>query len=208
MEKLWNWIRGVSKDAQMTPDDELYLNEMQALLERDVEFAKKPVVIDKSDRIMLSGFYVASDIPRLQIDYGITHVINMAHSDCGKKRAQEHQQHGVKYLGISAEDDEDYDILSHWSEVKNFLDKFYEEEKQPVGPIEDTDRAAPRGRLLIHCMAGINRSGAVAVAAVAYLEHVNILTAVEQVHRIRGPILSNYGFRRRLINWGKQHDCL
>ena len=57
-------------------------------------------------------------------------------------------------------------------------------------------------------MAGINRSGAVAVAAVAYLERVSVLTAVEQVHRVRGPILTNYGFRHRLVDWGRKNNCL
>lgn len=206
MQALWRWIQGDAPDpfahlrrARRAPpvaagaDDSWYLTEMELLLNRDIHVAKTPVLIDDTVNIMISGFYQLSELPQMQLEHGISHVINMAHGDCGLNRSKGHESRGVKYLGITAEDDDDHDIMSHWDEVITFVNRFNVERQLGC-------------TLLIHCMAGMNRSGAMAVALLATLNEMSLIRAVEQVHRIRGPILTNYSFRQFLINWARQQD--
>jgi hypothetical protein len=190
-----------------------YLQDMDTILNRDIHFAKVPVVVDSGQatgEIMLCGFYKSAEVPHLQSEYAITHVLNMANSDCGPNRQREHEQYGVEYLGISADDYESYDIMAHWDEVKDFIDNFLNNAKKSTDKNggDDGQDVLKTPRLLINCMAGINRSGAMAVAVVAYLENKTLLQAVEQVHRLKGPILTNIGFRQRLVAWAQKENYL
>lgn len=199
------------------PANTEYLNRIGSVLDTDVQFSKVPVVVDVTiDKILLFGFYASSQLPTMQNDHGVTHVINMAHADSEPNRQSIHEKYNVKYLGISAEDREDYDIMSHWEEVREFLCSFLDHEQSSrfasAADVSDDKcgglHTLSPGRLLIHCMAGINRSGAMAVAIIAHLEKKSLLQAVDQVHQRRGPILTNIGFRHCLIDWARIENML
>lgn len=148
--------------------------------------------------ILMSGYYPATcDIALWKEAHNITHVINMAHGDtlADENRQEVHEALGIKYLGIEALDCVGYDILHCLPQVLEFAEDFYREQNG-------------NARLLIHCMAGVNRSGAIAVALVCYKENKLLLSAIQQVYMKRGPILTNKWFQNELINWAREHNRL
>ena len=52
---------------------------------------------------------------------------------------------------------------------------------------------------MVHCVAGINRSGLVACAAHMVMEKVNVVPAVIAVRDQRGPLLWNHAFQEQLV---------
>ena len=64
------------------------------------------------------------------------------------------------------------------------------------------------GKCLIHCMAGINRSGALAVAYVMVHLDVGPVTATRIVFSARKPVLTNEGFVRSLVTFADEKKYL
>lgn len=75
--------------------------------------------------------------------------------------------------------EEDYDILQHVPEASAFIRR----------------ALAEGGRCLIHCQAGINRSGALACAELMLHEKLPVLEAVARCKKARGIFLQNHGFQ-------------
>lgn len=143
----------------------------------------RPVQI--TDRLVLSGFYSAADeqqLVQLRREFGVTGVVNLAHGDVlDAQRAARHQAAGLAYLGLAARDETGYDIMQHWDEVAAF--------------------AQAHERVLVHCMAGVNRSAALVVALVCRETQRDLVEAVRLVQSKRGPILTNQSFQSRLATW-------
>ena len=64
------------------------------------------------------------------------------------------------------------------------------------------------GKCLIHCMAGMNRSGALAVAYVMVHLDVGPVTATRIVYKARKTLLSNEAFIRRLVKLSCEKNLL
>ena len=95
---------------------------------------------------------------------------------------------------FSANDHQQYDLIGqHLAECLSFID----------GCRENGDR------ILVHCVAGMNRS---ATITVAYLMHhfdgMHLLEAVQYTVKRRCWILTNKGFRRQLIQYAFDRDKL
>jgi len=67
---------------------------------------------------------------------------------------------------------------------------------------------AARGRALVHCELGVNRSAALAVAYLVDSERVTLTQAVRQVRLERPNVLCNDGFRRQLVRFAAQRSLL
>jgi len=92
----------------------------------------------------------------------------------------------VMYLGLDAEDAEDYDITKHFLESIEFLDRCRKD----------------RRKVLVHCVMGINRSSALLVAYLCDPDigrGMHLQEALALVAGLRGPILSNKTFLRDLL---------
>ena len=68
--------------------------------------------------------------------------------------------------------------------------------------------AAAGGRCLVHCVAGINRSGVLVVAELMMSERLEVLTALARAKRVRRLILWNESFQLQLVSLAEEHGLL
>jgi len=65
-----------------------------------------------------------------------------------------------------------------------------------------------RGRSLVHCNLGVNRSGAVVAAYLMVSERRTLLDVVKYLRSRRALVLSNKGFRRQLVAFARERGLL
>jgi hypothetical protein len=87
-----------------------------------------------------------------------------------------------RYLAIHAEDHPKYNIEKDFDTVNNFLESL-------------------QGGVLIHCVQGINRSAAIAVAVLMNRKSLSALEAIEHIATKRPGVLSNRAFVKKLISY-------
>ena len=63
-------------------------------------------------------------------------------------------------------------------------------------------------KCLIHCMAGINRSGCLAAAYYMVFKGIGPISAVEHILQARERLLSNDGFIERLVRFASERNLL
>jgi len=96
-----------------------------------------------------------------------------------------------RYVEFDAEDGA-YDMLQHFDVAFDV--------------IEDARRSG--GCALIHCIMGVNRSGALAVAYAMLHRRCGPITAAVFVRQKRQMLLSNEDFQQQLIEFARQRDLL
>ena len=144
-----------------------------------------------TNRIWLGSMWDANDVHWLQTE-GITHVLNCAHKNDRFERVTIKDAGIREALVLGADDDPDYPILLlHRQQVKAFLDRALEE---------------PDSKVLIHCMAGVNRSAALILAYMSYDQDIEVrrskfLHIYEHIMKQRPIILINDGFYDQLVQW-------
>lgn len=79
-------------------------------------------------------------------------------------------------------------MLSHYEEVRNTV----------------IDVKAQKGVCMIHCQAGVNRSGFIAIALLCGLEHQPLLQAAQWARQQRGRVCTNVGFQNQLFLLAKE----
>jgi protein-tyrosine phosphatase len=89
----------------------------------------------------------------------------------------------VAFLGIAANDEPGYAMDDHFGETMEFLDQCRVEGR----------------RVLVHCVAGINRSSTALIAFLCASLQMDLEDAVELTSRQRGSILSNSSFLEQLV---------
>mmetsp|Transcript_16145 Transcript_16145/g.48821 ORF Transcript_16145/g.48821 Transcript_16145/m.48821 type:complete len:152 (-) Transcript_16145:72-527(-) len=67
---------------------------------------------------------------------------------------------------------------------------------------------ASNGKLVVHCVRGINRSAAIALALYMWSTRSCILQAASHVNHRRGTCLSNSAFCEQLVHWARSHNLL
>ena len=167
-----------------------YVNTIAAIVFDIIRLPRKMSKI--TDYLYLGSFDDAENIEQLKAA-GITHVLNTVENcfeNC--KTGAEFYGNEYKYMGFTSEDIESYPILQHFDEVYKF--------------IESARKA--NGKCLIHCMAGINRSGCLAVAYIMVTQNIGPISATKIVFNARGMILSNQGFIERLVKFAVDKNLL
>uniref|UniRef100_A0A7S1TFV9 protein-tyrosine-phosphatase n=1 Tax=Compsopogon caeruleus TaxID=31354 RepID=A0A7S1TFV9_9RHOD len=97
------------------------------------------------------------------------------------------------YMQIDARDSREYNILEqHFDEVRAFIE----------AGTKESDRT------MVHCVAGINRSGVLTTAYCLLHGNQSLLDTLRAVSSRRRCILSNLGFRLQLIRFAKKHGRL
>ena len=116
----------------------------------------------------------------------ITHVLNMAaYSRFGSPYGP---GINIQYKQFFADDCEGYDILQHFTAAKHFVD----------------DARASRGKCLVHCAMGINRSGAICAAYLMVHDDIGAIEACERIKALRGSFLCNTSFQRQLVKFARR----
>lgn len=147
---------------------------------------------------------------------GITHVLNVAEDNTGTDHydpvppgapPRESALYGsadlcaseipaplpgvVHFTGFSSQDAPNYPMLAaHFDDVAAFLDGV----------------AAVNGRCLLHCLAGVNRSGVLAVAYVVRSARMPVLLAARAVKEARGRVCTNGGFQEQLVLFASERQ--
>jgi hypothetical protein len=139
--------------------------------------------------LYMSGGQTAANTQTLHF-VGITHVMSCCPTDLSLQRRL--ADAGINWVGCDAQDEENYDIMQHVPLVLEQL------------------RAAQavRGKLLVHCGAGVNRSGALVVAALISHTGASLLPALQFVKAQRQYLLTNQSFRTQLLHWVRQRPSL
>jgi len=124
----------------------------------------------------------ATELRRL----GVTHILNLGGLHL------HFPDHGPPFahMDLEADDRSDFPLMDlFYTECRNFV---------------QTARAE-KGKVLIHCRGGVNRSATIVVALCMDLEGWDLLTAVRYVFKRRPIILANRGFQRQLVHfaWSK-----
>ena len=128
-------------------------------------------------------------------EMGITHALNCAGAErsffshfpqyCGNNNA-------ITYKQLDADDFENYDITTHFTESIAYIDEVHE----------------ANGKVLVYCKMGMNRSATICIAYLIARKGMNFLEAVKTVQEKRIKILTNKGFLKQLANFANVHGLL
>ncbi|KAJ9465737.1 Dual specificity protein phosphatase 1 [Diplonema papillatum] len=104
-----------------------------------------------------------------------------------------HQKRGQQYHQFAAQDADEYPLLDmHFEAACDFLDNAIKEGHT----------------VLVHCVAGINRSAAICAAYLMRRHRMKLIEAVRHVHEQRPIILSNQSFRDQLVCFAFKENLL
>jgi predicted protein tyrosine phosphatase len=142
--------------------------------------------------MFLSNAQNAHDIEMLK-ERGITHVLNVA-GTAGMGPLSEYADANITVLNIDADDEEGYQMLSrHYQKCHAFV---------------ETARTSG-GKCVVHCVAGINRSGVIVAAVMMLNEQQNVLDVVAHCRERRGnEFLSNELFQEELVAMARREGLL
>ncbi len=138
--------------------------------------------VDVTPNLYLGDAGCAADMERLK-SLSITHVLNCAAGET-RDMSGVYLQHGMQSMAVAARDDASCSLLDGHVDVEAFL-----------------KTARTSGKVLVHCVQGLNRSGLV-VAAALVRDGVSVIDAVRTLRARRGnDALSNTNFQRRLVRY-------
>ncbi|KAI0210875.1 Dual specificity protein phosphatase 26 [Lamellibrachia satsuma] len=171
----------------MGGDDAVYVDVLQKAMTDYTGFSKSASRL--LDHLYIGGEEQASDVNYLR-SIGITHVVNCASGYTNTGPDFYGKDFG--YMGFDAEDDWTYDIMQHFQQVYDFIEK----------------ARLSGGKVLIHCLMGVNRSGVLAVAYCMLHKNMGPISAAKFVKESRKMVLINNGFQRRLITFAREKGML
>ncbi|KAK2143245.1 hypothetical protein LSH36_860g00004 [Paralvinella palmiformis] len=177
----------MEKEFKTELEEAPYIAHMQSVLPFSFLFPSEPTKI--LDHLYLGSEQDATNLKLLK-ELGITHIVNCASVYC--QTGPSLYGSSVKYLAFEAEDDSDYDIMQHFPQVFSFIE----------------DARKKGGKVLIHCVVGINRSGALAVAYLMVHQKIGPISAACDIRKLRSNLLTNDGFQRQLISFARKQNLL
>ena len=123
-------------------------------------------------------------------EHGFTHVINCAACHCAT--GPSYYGGDIKYTEFDADDSEGYDMMKHFEDAYKVI-----EEARNSG-----------GKVLLHCIIGVNRSGLLAAAYCMVHKNMDPISAAVFVKKSRGCLLTNDSFQRQLVAFVRQRNLL
>jgi protein-tyrosine phosphatase len=157
-----------------------------------------PVPIGKPDtRLFLGDAKCARNIDHLN-KLNIKCIINVA-GEASKNYDldREYLENGMNILRLDAEDEEGYPMLQlHLETVKDQINWWAANKSENCN-------------ILIHCTAGINRSGLLVAALLLEKEKITVLDCVKHIRSRRGNcFLWNHSFQEQLVAHARKLDLL
>eukprot|EP00511_Aplanochytrium_stocchinoi_P001003 CAMPEP_0204843382 /NCGR_PEP_ID=MMETSP1346-20131115/47944_1 /ASSEMBLY_ACC=CAM_ASM_000771 /TAXON_ID=215587 /ORGANISM="Aplanochytrium stocchinoi, Strain GSBS06" /LENGTH=211 /DNA_ID=CAMNT_0051982515 /DNA_START=260 /DNA_END=895 /DNA_ORIENTATION=+ len=125
-------------------------------------------------------------------ELGITHVLNCAEGDEAIITGESYYKNKMVYKGIKAKDSIYYDMAQHIEEAAEFINS----------------AKAEGGKVLVHCVKGINRSGMMTIAYCINGNKWELAKAFKYCAEIRLVILTNKSFQIQLVQWARENDLL
>ncbi|CAH1788616.1 unnamed protein product [Owenia fusiformis] len=130
--------------------------------------------------LYLSSQDVAADVDILE-QHDITHILNVA------SMIENWFPDDFKYLKIEILDIPESDISKHFPECFKFID----------------EALGSKGRVLVHCNAGVSRSATIVIAYIMRTERMTLQEAHSKVAGVRPCIRPNAGFQHQLKTYEK-----
>lgn len=143
-----------------------------------------PYMQEVHERVFIGSQSSAANIDELR-KYGITHVLNVASEI--PNFFENSKEITIEYLHVTLLDSPQESIVE-----TGLLDKCIKFMENSV---------LNGGRVLVHCQAGMSRSGAVAVAYVMKHSNLTYQEALNRVRSIRQCVCPNIGFAKQLETW-------
>jgi hypothetical protein len=157
--------------------------------------------------LYLAPMYCVRDrAANLREDLGITHALstNRMPPKVLESLYWELRSHEVDHHYVAAEDQLSYDMMSHWDECRDFLQLCINYQDEGEGD----DKTARPGKALVHCNAGMNRSGTIVAAAMMHFGKMDLLQVGRELKAKRGYVLSNSSFVRQLVVFAAEQGRL
>jgi dual specificity phosphatase 12 len=107
------------------------------------------------------------------------------------------QDLGIKHKFILLEDDASANLLGVLDEACTFLDD----------ALKPAEEGKVKAKVLVHCLQGISRSGAVVVAYTMKRLNFTYGEALDAVRQARAIVMPNSGFEEQLELWGEMGCC-
>ncbi|CAH1784609.1 unnamed protein product [Owenia fusiformis] len=171
------------------PEDMIYMDKLSEILTPMTRGLSRKGPAKILPHLYLGNYDNALDVDNLH-KLGITHVLNTAEGYTSTGPAFYAPK--IEYKGFAGEDDHQYDIFQHFDMTRKFID----------------EAKASGGICLIHCLMGINRSGALAVGYYMLETKTPLIEAVRSVKSHRAILLVNQGFQEQLIKFARKHHML
>ncbi len=146
-------------------------------------------ILQVLDYLYLGAEEDATNLTKLK-DLGVTHVLNCAGGYINT--GTDFYGAEVEYLEFEAEDDDSYDMMQHFDTAYQF--------------IEGARKAG--GKVMLHCIMGINRSGLLTVAYCMVNKNTGPISAARLVKKVRPMLLTNRGFQRQLVTFAREKGLL
>mmetsp|Transcript_73488 Transcript_73488/g.172124 ORF Transcript_73488/g.172124 Transcript_73488/m.172124 type:complete len:183 (-) Transcript_73488:82-630(-) len=165
------------------------LKELQALLKLNISHIEPtssgPAEI--TPHLFLGSRDDAVDVKMLQ-KLGITHVLNCSAATV-RTGTDFYAPSGIKYSEFIAEDAQGYNIMQHYDLLAGLA----------------SEVSASKGRLFVHCEAGVNRSGTLCLAYHAATSGMPLLDSARHCKERRGRICTNTAFQLQLFGFARRH---
>ena len=186
--KTWPYVWAIRESELLDWKMNLSTEEVETMA-----LAQSQMPVQIMPHLFLSDARRARDVDLLA-ERGITHVLNVAGLEAPSPR-EDYTRRGIELLEIKADDEEGYPMLEkHLLECQAFVE----------------GARAAGGKCVVHCVAGINRSG-VTAAALLLLERkdATVLDAVAHCRSRRGnAFLWNRTFQWELVRLAERKGQL
>lgn len=131
----------------------------------------------------------AKDV-RLMKSLGIKCVLNCAEAEVGTSHYKTLEADGIRCEGFCSSDVAGYNMRQHLFTALSTVDRVREE----------------GGACFIHCVAGVNRSGFLAIAVLCEREKMSLIDAASYVKSKRGRVCTNVSFQEQLTMLAEERE--
>lgn len=120
------------------------------------------------------------------------------------------RSYDIDHYYVAADDQLSYDMMAHWDECRDFLQRCREYSCIDSASCSDDDQGAPhvKGKALVHCAAGMNRSGTIVAAAMMHFGQMDVVQVARALKASRGYVLNNAAFVRQLVMFAAREGRL
>lgn len=186
-----DYVRAISNPAFLDWEHRA-ANDKEAI--KRIEGKQRLFPIQLDDHLFLSNAHGVSDVDQLK-SLGITHVLNVAGPPAAWRPAETYADAGIEYKMVDAIDEPSYPMLdNHLQECLGFI---------------ALARSQPKGKCVVHCQAGSNRSGVIAAADYMLSSRSNVLETILHCRKCRGNgFLTNPGFQGQLVALARREKLL